>query len=183
MMHALSANILGDKSEQLKMRITLNPIKHIDMWGSVLLPIMLLLSNSGFLFGWAKPVKIDINAFSHPNRDMAITAIAGPVSNLILALIGILIIRSGIGFFNSNEIIYTVMYMFILLNIILFIFNMLPIPPLDGSRLFAYILPVEMKKQYFKYGPYAMIIIFIFMLVGIFNSFFIWLNTLLGSII
>lgn len=181
--HAFIAFRLGDRSQTVRDRITINPIKHIDIWGSVLLPIMLLLSNSGFIFGWAKPVTVNAQSFKSPYRDMAITGAAGPVSNLMLAALGLLILKLFAGFFTASNVAFSSIYIFIMLNALLFAFNMLPVPPLDGAKLIAYMLPETARKQYIQYGPYAMIIVFLLMLSGVLNPFLMLINNIIKSVI
>lgn len=181
--HAFVAFGLGDRSETIKKRITLNPVKHMDLWGSVLLPIMLLLSNSGFIFGWAKPVRVNAEAFKSPYRDMALTGAAGPMSNLLLFGAGLLILKSFTRFFTASDLAFSSIYVFIMLNALLFAFNMLPVPPLDGSKLIAYMLPAGAREKYLKYGPYAMIAVFILILTGMLNPFLMLINSIIKGVI
>ena len=136
--HGWVANKLGDPTARLFGRLSLNPIKHIDQFGSIVLPLFLLLSGSGFLFGWAKPVPIDDRYFKKPVRDNLLVASAGVVANLILAaLCGTFIRLSGL--LGTNAISFILITFFITLmqiNLILVAFNLLPVPPLDGSKIF-----------------------------------------------
>jgi len=132
--HGLAALYLGDDTAEKMGRLTLNPLKHLDPIGSVLLPLMLVLMNTGFIFGWAKPVPYNPLNLKMPRRDSAILAFAGPLSNFSLALIFGLIIR--IIIVTSSFVSLLPFLMFIVwINLVLGVFNLLPIPPLDGSKI------------------------------------------------
>ena len=172
-MHGVAADKLGDPTARLQGRLTLNPIPHLDMFGSILLPAMLALTNSPLLFGWAKPVPY--NPFNlRPGRfSEAIVAGAGPASNLAIALIGGLIIRSG--FLPGME---SVIFIIVLVNVMLFLFNLIPIPPLDGSKIASAILPQALSRGYdrirtqMEYNPLlgmGIIVLFILLLGGQFG--------------
>ena len=139
--HGYAALWLGDTTAYYAGRLTLNPIKHLDMFGSVILPI--LLSFTGFIFGWAKPVPY--NPYNLKNRRWGelLVAVAGPASNIILALIFGLIIR----FVNLDAGLILVAGLIVQVNIVLAIFNLIPIPPLDGSKILFAILPPGEKEQ------------------------------------
>ncbi len=177
--HAFIAYTLSDSSDELKDRLTLNPIKHMDLMGSVLLPLILIFSNSTFLIGWAKPVKIDITQFKNPYKDFMLTAIAGPLMNLLLAIIFIIILKTLAILSYINNTIYSLFILAILLNIILCIFNLLPAPPLDGSRVVFYFLPNKYKQIYLKYGGILLILFFILIFMGFLSPF---LNTIIKFI-
>lgn len=182
-MHAFTASRLGDDSEALKDRITLNPLKHISLWGTVLLPLFLLLSNSGFILGWAKPVPVNMSKTEHPYRNLMLTSIAGPASNIVLAVLFMLILKvlymTGIG----NNLIYQVMLFAVFINILLFVFNMLPVPPLDGSKIVLYFLNDNAKVKYMKYGPLLMIPVFLLFMSGILSPYVVKLVSFLGSLL
>jgi|SRR3989344_3921828 len=172
-MHGVAADKLGDPTARLQGRLTLNPIPHLDMFGSILLPAMLALTNSPLLFGWAKPVPY--NPFNlRPGRfSEAIVAGAGPASNLAIALLGGLIIRSG--FLPGME---SVIFIIVLVNVMLFLFNLIPIPPLDGSKIASAILPQALSRGYdrirtqMEYNPLlgmGIIVLFILLLGGQFG--------------
>jgi len=140
--HALSARWLGDPTAERLGRVTLNPARHLDLQGSLIVPGLLLAtqvaagSNTGIIFGWAKPVPVDPRNFRHPYRDMALVAAAGPISNLLLALAGAQVLEgfqlSGFGLRDWPAF---VLLPFVFINISLMIFNLIPIPPLDGSKI------------------------------------------------
>lgn len=166
--HGFVANRLGDPTARLLGRVSLNPIKHIDLIGTVILPIfMLVATHFSFLFGWAKPVPVDYRNLRHPRHDMALVAIAGPVSNLIMALMwaglakGFMILKDYIPALTNNASaffwhagIYGVM-----INCVLMILNLIPIPPLDGSRVVHAVLSPPLAHQYRKIEAYGIWII------------------------
>ncbi len=181
--HAFVAYKKGDHSNQIKKRLTLNPLVHMDIWGSVFLPLMFILSNSGFIIGWAKPVMVDSNALRNPLKDIALISICGPLTNLVLAIICFIALKILFVINGINLFVYELIYLFILLNIILFVFNMLPIPPLDGSKIVFFVLPSKYKKPYMKYGPYLMIPIFILILIGMFNPLLMSFSKLINILL
>lgn len=156
--HALAADKLGDPTPRSFGRLTLNPIAHADLVGTVLLPLLSALSGIPTI-GWAKPVPIDPFNFRHPKRDMIITSLAGPASNLLIAIIFGLISN----IFHIQNIF---IYLFILINISLAIFNLIPIPPLDGSKILINLLPSESGAKWEealnRYG-FILLIILVFL--------------------
>lgn len=161
--HGLAALYLGDDTAEKMGRLTLNPIKHLDPIGSVLLPLMLVLLHSGFIFGWAKPVPYNPLNLKMPRRDSALLAFAGPVANFSLAFIFGLIMRIIIA--TSSFISLLPFLMFIVwINLILGVFNLLPIPPLDGSKILFYLFPSR-ELEIFLY-QYGIIILFLFIFFG-----------------
>ena len=146
-MHGVAANKLGDPTARLMGRLTLNPLVHLDAFGSVILPIVLTLTNSPILFGWAKPVPY--NPFNlRPGRfSEAIVAGAGPFSNLAIALFAGALIRTSILSSALNDIVFVI----VVVNVMLFLFNLLPIPPLDGSKVFSAILPGSASGVYARW--------------------------------
>jgi len=161
--HGLMALHLGDETAKNAGRLTLNPLKHIDPIGSILVPILTYMSG-GFLFGWALPVPYNPRALY---KDYVYgplkVALAGPLSNFGLALIFGTIIRFGGGYFNPLTI--QLLYSIVLLNCVLFIFNLIPIPPLDGSQILKLILPRESFFQIERLGMMGLVILIIFMSV------------------
>lgn len=140
--HGWAASKLGDPTARLMGRVTLNPIAHIDVFGTLILPAMLLLFKAPFLFGYAKPVPVNFSRLNNPRRDMALVAIAGPASNILLALIAALLFHAVDLAPESAEawLVENLRNLF-LLNLVLAVFNMLPIPPLDGGRILVSLLP------------------------------------------
>ena len=159
--HGWVANRLGDPTARLAGRLTLNPIKHVDPIGTLLLPLMLLAIRSPVLFGWAKPVPVNFMQLRQPRRDMIFVGIAGPVMNIILACVCSLVLNSNIfpglaGFLESA----------IVINLILAVFNMIPVPPLDGSRLVLGLLPLPYAYRYAQLEMYGMMIVFALLYFG-----------------
>lgn len=149
--HAWSAFKLGDDTAERMGRMTLNPIPHIDLFMTILLPGFLLLSTNGaFVFGGAKPVPVYKHRLRRPNRDMALVALAGPASNVLLAVLFTLLWKVAYfkGGYGQNDLIVTVLRMSAAYNVLLAVFNLLPIPPLDGSRVMAYLLPEKLRQPY-----------------------------------
>lgn len=152
--HGLVARRLGDRTAEMAGRLTLNPIPHIDPFGSLLLPAMLAISGAP-VFGWARPVPVNPQSFKHPTEGMALTALAGPVSNLALALLSgrvLLPVTSGI--------VSDLVWAFGVINVVLAVFNLLPIPPLDGSRMLPLFLGGRGRDAYAKVQPYGFLILF-----------------------
>ncbi|MCB1153539.1 site-2 protease family protein [bacterium] len=169
--HAWVAWKLGDATAQMLGRVTLNPVRHIDPFGSVIVPIILAVSGGG-MFGWAKPVPVDTGNLEEPKKDHALIAAAGPISNLLLALVAAFLLRGLL--FLPESLIFVVkplanlMYALIWINVILAVFNMLPIPPLDGSKVVAILLPDDAAEAYMSIGAYGFLII---LLVFFFDPF------------
>ena len=152
--HGLVARRLGDRTAEAAGRLTLNPIPHIDPFGSVLLPAMLALSGAP-VFGWARPVPVNPREFNRPTEGMALTALAGPISNLLLALIaGRVLLPATSGFIAD------LVWAFGIINVVLAIFNLLPIPPLDGSRMVPLFLGDRGRAIYAKVEQYGFLILF-----------------------
>ena len=131
--HGYTANLLGDDTAKKLGRVTLNPFKHIDRFGTIILPLILIIIKSPFLFGWAKPVPVDSRYLANPRTDMMKIAFAGPAANLLLAFIAGSLIRLT----GNMGVLSSMLIMFAQINIMLAVFNMIPIPPLDGSQIFS----------------------------------------------
>lgn len=156
-MHGYVADRLGDPTARLMGRLTLNPLKHIDPFMTILLPLLLLFSGSHILFGGAKPVPIDPFNLKDGKKDVALVALAGPLTNLVLATLAAGIFHIGAG---QIPIIGEILFLIVQINTYLAIFNLLPIPPLDGSKVFALILPDELSQAYLSIGSIGVFILF-----------------------
>jgi len=161
--HGWVAKYYGDKTAWMLGRLTLNPLKHIDPVGTILVP-GLMLAFTGFVFGWAKPVPVNTRNLHHPKHDMALVALAGPVANLLMALGWALFIRLGL-FINIQEVSVPMIYVGIagiMINLILGLLNLLPIPPLDGSRILSWALPARLSLYYDqceRYGFFLLVLL------------------------
>ena len=161
--HGWVAKKYGDNTASMLGRLTLNPIKHVDLFGTLIIPGLLLLTGTGFIFGWAKPVPVDARNFKNPRRDMAIVALAGPVSNVLMAIGWALVARIGVTIGAQFEsvslpLIYTGIAG-ISINLVLALINLLPIPPLDGSRVLTGILPNYWAWQYNRLERFGFVIL------------------------
>lgn len=142
-MHGVAADRLGDPTARYSGRLTLNPIPHLDPFGSILLPIILALTNSPIFFGWAKPVPYNPYNLRPGRFSEAIVAGAGPASNLAIALVFGLVIRSG-----ALAELEPILFLVVVVNVMLFLFNLIPIPPLDGSKVLEALLPRALSRGY-----------------------------------
>jgi len=172
--HGYVANKLGDNTAAWMGRLTLNPLKHIDPVGTILIPLGLLIMGAPFLFGYAKPVPIDARKLNNPKRDMVWVALAGPLANLSLALISALLLWIAIQMPAGARFIAEPLAMMcqasILINVVLFIFNLLPLPPLDGGRVAVGLLPGPAAYQLSRIEPYGFFIIIGLLVFGVFQS-------------
>ncbi|MCL5796111.1 MAG: site-2 protease family protein [Gammaproteobacteria bacterium] len=167
--HGWAALAFGDRTAQLLGRLSLNPLKHVDPVGTVVVPLSLLLMSwlmgtQPFLFGWAKPVPVSMQNLSHPKRDMAWVAIAGPASNFVQAIGWALLLTVSIG--SATEWLHSMAIAGISINLILIALNLLPIPPLDGSRVLTALLPNQLGWQYNRLEPYGLLILIGLMVMG-----------------
>ncbi len=204
--HGWVANFFGDQTAKTQGRLTLNPLPHIDLWGSILVPLMLSLVPGGVIFGWAKPVPVNPSQLHNPRRDMALVAIAGPLMNLFLAVIsGILLMLLVYmdptiqanwppqpGTEPRQDMLGMVLVPLaamalssMIVNIVLLSFNLLPFPPLDGSRVLRSLLPYKHAMLLNRLEPYGMLIIFgLLMLdsrIPIISSFIFLMFGLIGQ--
>ena len=165
--HGMVALKLGDPTAKNAGRLTFNPVKHIDIWGLLMMAI--------FKFGWAKPVPIDMRNFKHPVRDMAITAAAGPISNLVLAFLA-LCIRAGALYVNQktggaiSDFVVTFFQYVAVLSVGLAVFNVIPIPPLDGSKVLNALLPQQVYYKILRYERYGFLVMMLVLYTGILDT-------------
>ncbi len=164
--HGYAAFLLGDPTAKNQGRLTLNPIRHLDLFGSILIPAFLVITNAGFLFGWAKPVPYNPYNLRNQKWGEAIVAVAGPASNIFIALVFGLLIRFGAEFLSPAFL--NISAILVLINLMLAVFNLVPIPPLDGSKILFAFLPYHMQRfrmMLEQYG-FVVVLIFIFFLSG-----------------
>jgi Zn-dependent protease len=165
--HGWVASRLGDKTALMLGRLTLNPLKHVDPVGTILIPGLLLLLHSGFIFGYAKPVPVDWRNLHHPRRDMAIVAAAGPLSNLCMGIGWALLIRVGALLGETGTALIYMGVAGIFINTILMVLNLLPLPPLDGGRVMTGLLPGPMAYKFSRIEPYGFFILIGLLVTGI----------------
>lgn len=178
--HGWVAYKLGDPTPKLSGRLTLNPLAHIDIFGTIMLPILLLLISRGsFAFGYAKPVPINPYNFKNPKKEIMWVGLAGPLSNLILAAIFAILIKLNF----PRPFPYDIFIWGLLINLILMIFNILPIPPLDGSRIVTSFLPHKYAYQYLKLEMIGFVLIVILVASGFLRWFIFPLIELIFSLL
>jgi Zn-dependent protease len=168
--HAWTADQLGDPTARLLGRLSLNPAVHVDPVGTILFPLIALITGVP-LIGWAKPVPVDMRHLRHPRRDFAIVAAAGPISNLLLAVLFAtlfwLLPTSGGGSLMSGA---SVLLLAVLVNVLLAVFNMIPVPPLDGGNVLAGILPENLAVVFDRLRPFGIFILYGLMLTGVLTT-------------
>ena len=175
--HAFVAKYLGDSTAYLEGRMTLNPFKHIDPLGTVIIPAVLLFLGSPFIFGYARPVPVNFGQLRHPRRDAALVALAGPGSNLVMAflwsLFKIVLLLAGVqnGFFLQMA------EACVLINLVLFAFNLFPLPPLDGGRIMTSLLPVSMADKFARIERYGFFIVLGLVYLGLTTY---WMRPVMG---
>ena len=199
--HAYVAMRLGDPTAYMMGRVTLNPMKHMDPWGSVVMPLMSLYFG-GFLIGWAKPCPVTLRNFKHARRDDILTSLAGPASNLLMATLALILLvlfkhagggdAIGAAMAMADRVpgidvsglrmfpVALFLYYGVTINLLLFVFNLFPIPPLDGSHVLRNFLPYEVEKVYDRIGMWGLVLIFLvggrfiaafyYPLLGVFNG-------------
>ncbi|HEX5339366.1 MAG TPA: site-2 protease family protein [Gammaproteobacteria bacterium] len=157
--HGWVANRLGDPTARMLGRLTINPLKHIDPIGTILVPAILLLLPGQFLFGWAKPVPISPRNFKAPRRDMAMVGVAGPLANLLMAVLWCIVTRISLYLPESAAHVSLPLALLgvagIFVNVLLMVFNLLPLPPLDGGRVASGLMPREWARVYDRIEPYG----------------------------
>jgi Zn-dependent protease len=182
MAHAHAANALGDPTARLQGRLSPNPLVHMDPLGSVIIPGLLMFMNAGILFGWAKPVPYNPYNLTNQKWGEALVALAGPAANVLLAIIFALIVRFG-DILSLADSFISLSWYIVYINILLALFNMLPFPPLDGSKILSALLPYPLSMHYQKfvrfveqYGIFVMFA-FIFIFINFFSGpFFVFVS-------
>jgi Zn-dependent protease len=187
--HGYVASLFGDQTARLSGRLTINPLKHIDLIGTIIVPLLLLVS-VGFIFGWAKPVPVDARNLRNPRRDMALVALAGPMSNLAMAVLWAAIGKGGVMLLSSYPWAgVPLAYMGeagIMINVVLAVLNCLPVPPLDGGRVLVSVLPKRWVWYTTLLEPYSFFILVLLMVTGMLSVIIsppiIYLSQLIGQL-
>lgn len=177
--HGYAARAFGDYTAHFMGRITLNPMRHIDLVGTVIIPLMLYFATSGaFLFGYARPVPVDFTALRHPKKDMVWVALAGPAANLGQALLwgAALYLLAGMG---MQEKFWLLMCKAgVSVNVVMFVFNLFPLPPMDGGRILVGLLPLPQAQAVARLEPYGFFIVLALLLAGVLSS--LWMTPLMS---
>jgi len=167
--HGWVASLRGDPTAEMLGRLSLNPLKHIDPVGTILVPGLMLLF-SPYLFGWAKPVPVSFNRLNHPKSDMIFVALAGPLANLLMAILWVMVLKltlvSGLKGGVAGDWLYAMAEIGIFINIILGAFNLLPIPPLDGGRVLRGLVPESIGRYLDRIEPFGLIILVVLLVSG-----------------
>ena len=169
--HGWVAKKRGDKTAMMMGRLTLNPLKHIDPMGTIAVPLLLVVLQTGFVFGWARPVPVTMENRRHPKRDMVWVALAGPASNGLMALLWLVMIMLGVAIHTIFPwVAEPLIYMGkagVLINIVLMVLNLMPLPPLDGGRIVTELLPGRISWQFSRIEPYGFFILIGLLATGI----------------
>lgn len=176
--HGYVARYFGDNTAYMLGRVTLNPVKHIDPIGTILMPLMLYFATSGtFLFGYAKPVPVNFSHLRHPKRDMIWVALAGPASNFIQAIVWAVLFAVLVGAGMNERFFLEMCKAGVLVNLVMWAFNLFPLPPLDGGRILTGLLPPRQAYTFSRIEPYGFFIVLGLVLAGIVGKY--WLRPLM----
>ena len=178
--HGYAAKYFGDRTAYMMGRVTLNPLAHIHWVGTILLPLLLYFSTGGaLLFGYAKPVPVNFGNLRHPKRDMIWVALAGPGSNLIQAIVWALLYVVYSDFGVTEKFFLAMCKAGVLSNVVMFAFNLFPLPPLDGGRIVVGLLPWRQAYQFSRIEPYGFFIVMALALTGVVNH--LWLDPVMNT--
>lgn len=182
--HAYAARYFGDNTAYSQGRMSLNPMVHIDWFGTILLPVLMYMATSGgFLFGYAKPVPVNFGQLRKPKRDMAWVAFAGPAANFLMAIAWMLVMiglrLAGV----QEEFLLRMADAGVFTNIMMFAFNLIPVPPLDGGRIAISLLPNKLAYKYAQLEPYGMIVVLVLMFLQLLKYWMIPVAMLASSVL
>lgn len=167
--HGYAARYFGDNTAYAMGRLSLNPVNHIDPIGTIALPLIFIVMGTPFIFGWAKPVPVDIGRLRYPKKDMVYVAAAGPLANLVMALLWAILLRLFIELEVVSEVLMSMCIFGVKINLVLMLFNLFPIPPLDGGRILIGLLPTRAALKWASLEPYGMFIVVALLAVGVFD--------------
>ncbi|MFH1395732.1 MAG: site-2 protease family protein [Candidatus Omnitrophota bacterium] len=179
--HGYTAYLLGDDTAKNAGRLSLNPIVHADIVGTIILPVFLIAVHSPVIFGWAKPVPINPRNFKNPRKGILLSSLAGPAANFCLAVLFALIFKTGI--FAPHSIGWTFLATGIIISLVLGIFNLIPIPPLDGSNILMAVLPLKFLNVFARIEKYGFIILIVLLYLGLFDRFILPLVSFLTKVL
>ena len=178
--HGYAAKFFGDRTAYLMGRVTLNPLSHIHLIGTIVLPLLLYFSTSGaLLFGYAKPVPVNFGNLHHPKRDMVWVALAGPAANLVQAFVWALLYVVYTDFGVTEKFFLARCKAGVLSNVVMFAFNLFPLPPLDGGRIVVGLLPLKQAYLFSRIEPYGFFIVVALAITGVVNH--LWLDPVMGA--
>jgi Zn-dependent protease len=178
--HGYAAKYFGDRTAYMMGRVTLNPFSHIHLVGTILLPLLLYFSTGGaLLFGYAKPVPVNFGNLRHPKRDMVWVALAGPAANLVQAIVWALLFVVYTDFGVTEKFFLAMCKAGVLSNVVMFAFNLFPLPPLDGGRIVVGLLPWKQAYQFSRIEPYGFFIVMALAITGVVNH--LWLDPVMSA--